>query len=111
MAGGRVFEESFAALAPFGRIVAYGISSREQNSVRTGKLLRTSRSVVGFWCPTCSTGRDGPTRRWPTCSRASPPGELRAVVGATYPLAEAAQAQIDLAERRTTGKLLLDPSA
>jgi NADPH2:quinone reductase len=38
-------------------------------------------------------------------------GELRAVVGHTYPLAQAAQAHIDLRERRTTGKLLLDPSA
>ena len=38
-------------------------------------------------------------------------GELRVVVGATYPLADAAQAQIDLAGRRTTGKLLLDPRA
>ena len=37
-------------------------------------------------------------------------GELRAVVGATYPLSDARQAQIDLAERRTTGKVLLDPS-
>jgi NADPH2:quinone reductase len=37
-------------------------------------------------------------------------GELRAVVGATYPLSHARQAQIDLAERRTTGKVLLDPS-
>jgi NADPH2:quinone reductase len=38
-------------------------------------------------------------------------GELRAVVGATYPLSQARQAQIDLTERRTTGKVLLDPSA
>src|SRR5439155_1071684 len=37
-------------------------------------------------------------------------GELRVVVGGTYALSEAAQAQIDLAERRTRGKLLLDPS-
>ncbi|HEY3020696.1 MAG TPA: zinc-binding dehydrogenase [Solirubrobacteraceae bacterium] len=37
-------------------------------------------------------------------------GELRVVVGGTYPLSEAARAQIDLAERRTRGKLLLDPS-
>jgi NADPH:quinone reductase len=37
-------------------------------------------------------------------------GELRVVVGATYPLSQARQAQIDLAERRTTGKVLLDPS-
>ena len=38
-------------------------------------------------------------------------GELRAIVGQTYPLEQAAQAQIDLRARRTTGKLLLDPSA
>jgi NADPH2:quinone reductase len=37
-------------------------------------------------------------------------GELRAVVGATYPLAQAGQAQVDLQARRTTGKLLLDPA-
>ena len=30
-------------------------------------------------------------------------------MGATYPLEQAGQAQIDLRERRTTGKLLLDP--
>jgi NADPH:quinone reductase len=38
-------------------------------------------------------------------------GEVRAVVGGTYALGDAAQAHIDLHERRTTGKLLLDPSA
>jgi NADPH:quinone reductase len=38
-------------------------------------------------------------------------GELRAIVGHTYPLSQAAQAQIDLRARRTTGKLLLDPAA
>jgi NADPH2:quinone reductase len=36
-------------------------------------------------------------------------GELQVRVGATYPLAEAARAQEDLAARRTTGKLLLIP--
>ena len=34
MAGGRVFDQSAEALAPFGRIVAYGIASREQNRSR-----------------------------------------------------------------------------
>jgi NADPH2:quinone reductase len=38
-------------------------------------------------------------------------GELNVVVGGTYPLSEAARAQVELAERRTTGKLLLDPKA
>ena len=36
--------------------------------------------------------------------------ELRVVVGGTYPLENAPQSHIDLRERRTTGKLLLDPT-
>jgi NADPH:quinone reductase len=36
-------------------------------------------------------------------------GELHVRIGGRYPLADAAQAQQDLAARRTTGKLLLVP--
>jgi NADPH2:quinone reductase len=32
------------------------------------------------------------------------------VVGATYPLGEAARAHTDLQERRTSGKVTLDPA-
>ena len=38
-------------------------------------------------------------------------GELRPVLGGTYPLSEAAAAHADLRSRRTTGKLVLDPTA
>jgi NADPH2:quinone reductase len=109
-AGGAVFDASRAALAPFGRLVVYGISTREQNELRTGSLLRRSQAVVGFWIAHCLE-RPGMVEAalrdlFARCVR----GELRAIVGATYPLAQAAQAQIDLVERRTTGKLLLDPT-
>ena len=53
MAGGRVFEASLDALAPFGRLVTYGIASRERNTVTTGSLMRKSRAVVGFWLAHC----------------------------------------------------------
>src|SRR5947209_10716673 len=49
MAGGEVFEQSLRALAPFGRIVTYGIASREPNQVSTGSLMRRSHAVVGLW--------------------------------------------------------------
>jgi NADPH2:quinone reductase len=110
MAGGRVFEESRAALAPFGRLVAYGIASQEPNSVHTGSLMRRSHSVVGFWLNHC-LGRPemvGPALE-DLFARAVR-GELRAVVGGTWPLSQAAQAQVALQERRTRGKLLLDPA-
>jgi NADPH2:quinone reductase len=37
-------------------------------------------------------------------------GKLEVNVGEVYPLSEAARAHEDLIARRTTGKLLLDPS-
>jgi NADPH2:quinone reductase len=111
MAGGRVFEESYEALAPLGRLVVYGIASREQNEVRTGRLMRTNRQVVGFWIQPLLARPEmvGPPLQdlFDRIAR----GELRVVVGATYPLSRAAEAQVALAERRTAGKLLLDPGA
>ena len=44
MAGGRVFDASLDALAPFGRLVTYGIASREANTVSSGALMRKSRA-------------------------------------------------------------------
>ena len=38
-------------------------------------------------------------------------GELRPVVGGTYPLADARRAHEDMRARRTTGKLVIDPRA
>jgi NADPH2:quinone reductase len=109
MAGGAVFDASYRALAPFGRIVVCGIASQEPNRVSTGSLLRHSRSVVGFYLFHCPPAAMAGALR-DLFARAAR-GELRAVVGHTYPLSEAAQAQIDLRARRTTGKLLLDTSA
>jgi NADPH2:quinone reductase len=110
MAGGAVFEESLAALAPFGRLVAYGIASQEANEVQTGALMRGSKAVVGFWLMHC-LGRPGMVEDALSDLLARVArGELRVVVGNTYPLSEAGQAQEDMQARRTQGKLLLDPS-
>ncbi|HST33995.1 MAG TPA: NADPH:quinone oxidoreductase family protein [Solirubrobacteraceae bacterium] len=111
MAGGPVFDASYAALAPFGRIVVCGIASQEPNEVRTGSLLRHSRSVVGFYLFHTLERPGMFSEALEDLFARAARGELRTVIGATYPLDQAAQAHIDLRERRTTGKLLLDPSA
>ena len=111
MAGGAVFDACLEALAPFGRLVAYGIASREQNEVRSGALMRKSRAVVGFWFMHCLGRREMVEEPLADLFGLAASGEIRAVVGETYPLSDAARAQVDLAERRTTGKLLLDPRA
>jgi NADPH2:quinone reductase len=109
--GGRVFDASFEALAPFGRLVVYGISSREQNEVRTGRLLRGSRSVIGFWLMHCLERPELLREPLADLFDRAARGELRALVGGTYPLSEVRRAHEDLVGRRTTGKLVLDPTA
>jgi NADPH:quinone reductase len=111
MSGGEVFEASYKALAPFGRIVAYGIATNQPKEVPTGSLLRHSRAVVGFYLFHCLGVPGMFARALDDLFARAGRGELRAIVGRTYPLQEAAQAQIDLRARRTTGKLLLDPAA
>jgi NADPH2:quinone reductase len=105
-----VFEQSIEALAPFGRIVAYGIATREQNDLRTGRLMRKSRGVIGFWLMHCLE-RPETMMREPLrdlFARAAG-GELRPQLGAIYPLSEVRRAHEDIVGRRTTGKLILDP--
>ena len=111
MAGGRVFDGCFEALAPFGRIVAYGIAGREQNTLETGRLMRKSRGVIGFWLMHCLGRRDMMEEPLADLFERAARGELRAQMGHTYPLSEVRRAHEDLQGRRTTGKLLLDPSA
>ena len=110
MAGGRVFKDSLRALAPFGRLVTYGMASREPTQVAAGNLLRHSSAVVGFWLAHCFARPEEmlaePLRE--LFERVAG-GELRVVEGAVYPLSEARRAHEDLQARRTTGKLLLDP--
>jgi NADPH:quinone reductase len=110
MSGGRVFEQSADALAPFGRIVAYGIASREPNTVDTGRMMRKSRAVVGFWLMHCLGRRDMMEEPLADLFERAARGELVPQMGTTYGLSEVRQAHEDLQGRRTSGKLLLDPS-
>ena len=110
MSGGRVFEQSAEALAPFGRIVAYGIASREQNTLETGRMMRKSRSVVGFWLMHCLGRRDMIEEPLADLFERAARGELVPQVGETYALSDVRRAHEDMQGRRTSGKLLLDPS-
>jgi NADPH:quinone reductase len=110
MSGGRVFDQCAEALAPFGRIVAYGIASREQNTVETGRLMRKSRAVVGFWLMHCLGRRDMMEEPLRDLFERAASGELVPQLGTTYALSDIRRAHEDLQGRRTSGKLLLDPS-
>jgi NADPH:quinone reductase len=111
MTGGETFDACLRTLAPFGRHVLFGIASREQNQVSTGHLLRHSRSVIGFWLMHLIPHRREMAAMIADLHGAVASGELEVIVGGVYPLSEARRAHEDLAGRRTSGKLLLNPAA
>jgi NADPH:quinone reductase len=112
MTGGPTTAACLDTLAPFGRLVIYGMASRQPTApVDLGRLTARSQGVIGFWL--------AHAMRDPARLLAGPmaellalvaSGELRAVVGGTYPLSDARRAHEDLRARRTVGKLLLDPT-
>lgn len=111
MTGGETFEACLRTLAPFGRMVAFGIASREPNEVSTGHLMRNSRAVIGFWLMHLIPRRDEVAGMIGELLGAVAAGELEVVVGGVYPLSEARRAHEDLIARRSSGKLLLDPAS
>lgn len=110
MSGGDAFDAELGVLAPLGRMVVFGIASREQRQVSTAALLRGSKSVIGFWLAHLLARRDLLTPMIGELLKAVAAGELEITIGGVYPLSEAARAHEDTIARRTAGKLLLDPS-
>ncbi|HEX3324197.1 MAG TPA: zinc-binding dehydrogenase [Solirubrobacterales bacterium] len=110
MSGGDAFDAELSALAPLGRMVVFGIASREQREVSTAALLRGSKSVVGFWLVHLLARRDLAAPMIGELLGAVAAGELEVTIDGVRPLSEAAGAHEDLIARRTSGKLLLDPS-
>ncbi len=110
MSGGEAFDQELGVLAPLGRMVVFGIASREQRDVSTAALLRGSKTVVGFWLIHLLARPELVAPMIGELLSALARGELAATIGEVYPLSEAARAHEDLTARRTTGKLLLDPS-
>jgi NADPH2:quinone reductase len=111
MAGGRIFDQSLEALAPFGRMVTYGLASRQPSEIQNGRLMRKTWAVVGFWLMHLLRRPDMLREPLEDLFGRAARGELRVVVGETYRMSEVRRAHEDLQGRRTSGKLLLDPSA
>ena len=110
MSGGDAFDAELGVLAPLGRMVVFGIASREQRDVSTAALLRGSKAVIGFWLVHLLARQDLVAPMIGELLGAVAAGDLEVTVGDVYPLSEAARAHEDLIARRTMGKLLLDPA-
>jgi NADPH2:quinone reductase len=108
--GAATFEASLAALRRRGMLVSFGNAS---GAVPPFAILRLSTMGSLFLTrPTLAdyiVSREDLLRRAGDVFRWIQDGTLTIRIGHTYPLAEAAQAQEDLAGRKTTGKVLIVP--
>jgi NADPH2:quinone reductase len=111
MTGGNVFDGSMSALAPFGRLVAYGQAGRTQpKPIQAASLMGTSRAVIGFWLAHCMARPEMMNAAMNELLPLVAEGTLKPVGGGRYPMSAVREAHQDLLARRTTGKLVLDPS-
>ena len=109
---GTGFGAELKALDSLGRIVVFGNAGRQPNDLKTNYLLQTSKSVIGFWIvPFIVKRREELAGAIGELLGAVAKGEIEIVIGGVYPLSEAARAHEDIAQRRSSGKLLLDPAS
>jgi NADPH2:quinone reductase len=108
--GKDTFDKSLDSLAPLGYMVSYGQSSgfpppfdiQRLGGLRS--LFLTRPSLFAY-----VQARADTLRHANAVFDMVAGGQLRVRIGATYPLAQAAEAHIALAGRKTTGKVLLIP--
>jgi NADPH:quinone reductase len=108
--GRDTFDHSLAALRPRGMMVLYGASSGQVppfdlQRLNSGGSLFATRPTLAHYVASVEELRWRAGELFDLVAS----GELDVRIGGTYPLADAARAQDDLAARRTTGKLLLIP--
>jgi len=111
MTGGRITDESVAALAPFGRLAFYGMANRTPpTALAPASLLAHSRTVAGMWLAHAVRTPGLLGGALADLFQLVESGRLRAVPGGDYPLSQVRQAHEDLRARRTVGKLVLNPA-
>jgi len=107
--GVTTFLKGLDCLAPRGVMVLFGQSSGKVGPIEPGllaaKSLYLTRPTLGHYIADNASlqRRAADVLQWVAS------GKLKVRIGATFPLAEAAEAHRQLQDRKTTGKLLLIP--
>ena len=110
MVGGKTFDDSLEILAPFGRLVVYGMASRVAPTIiQPASLMGGSKTITGFWLQHCFGKKELMNDVIEQLFALVVAGKLKPVIGATYPMSQAASAHKAMRSRETTGKITLDP--
>lgn len=108
--GGDRFTDSLRSLSEHGRLLVIGFSGGEIPTVKVNRLLMGNTAVIGVGWGALTMSRPAHVAdQWKAIKPHIESGLLRPPVGATFALADAAEALQEIEERRATGKVLLIP--
>ena len=111
MVGGKTFDISLEALAPFGRLITFGMASRTAPTpIHPGVLMGGTKTITGFWLAHCFGKKELMHDVVVDLFSLVIEGKLKPVIGATFGLSEATQAHEAMLARETTGKITLNPA-
>jgi NADPH2:quinone reductase len=110
MVGGKTFDDTLEILAPFGRLVTYGMASRVAPSmIQPASLMGGSKTITGFWLQHCFGKKEMMNDVIEQLFALVVEGKLKPIIGGTYPLSQVALAHTAMRSRETTGKITLNP--
>ena len=113
MTGGDILGQSLSCMAPFGRMVVYGLASGETATVDPQLLLGANQTITGFNVGGYMLGSDTSVVQATIVEliQLVLSGQLKLNIGATLPLSEAPRAHAMIQNRETSGKVILLPWA
>ncbi len=107
--GGARFQESLEMAANLGRIIVIGNASREPANLRPVELMKRNVTVTGLWLSSLMPDAELTRQAAQALTPLVASGQVTPQVGPTYGLAESARAFQDILDRKTTGKVIIEP--
>lgn len=108
--GGSRFQESLEMAAPQGRIIVIGNASREPATLRPVELMKRNLSVTGLWVTSLMQDQEATQAAAQALAGLVGSGQVTPQVGPVYSLKDSARAFQDLLDRKTTGKVIIEPA-
>lgn len=109
--GGDVFLRSYReALSTFGRIVVLGIANGQPVEISTSEILKRNKPIIGYFLSVYF--EKAPQRLAESIGRLLgmvQDGTIKPIIGASYPLSEAAAAFDHMQGRGSVGKVVIKP--
>jgi NADPH2:quinone reductase len=88
-------------------MVIYGVASRQIAQFTGPQLMFKNQAIIGYWLAGQLSHADRITAAIMSLMQYLLSGQLKIIVGQTFPLDQAVEAHRAIAERKTTGKVVL----